>query len=354
MSEDFLADGSGEGKKVEGDATLADLDSKFEEIYGTNQEPTMEELIKGPDATPKTEESQTEQNAAQQTGTGEAAAQQAAPEGTPSTELPQVDPSLIALAVQEGADQAILDELVTSDPEKANELLTALAAEVNAVTLQSLQVNPAVATAETTQAAATSSDDSDVTPLEALLTDKEAMAEAIEQFGEDYVNKFIVPQAKQAKQSREDHAYVKQMRAEMELARDQAIVAQVDATYTSFGPGYKEFYGDSISSANEAQAANRDSVNVIADKLRVIDLAQGKPEKAIARYVTQAHCIVSAEHTKIAARREILSQIQTRGKSVIAKPSRSKVTGIASRDEEAHNALSQRAAELGVEGFFRD
>lgn len=326
-------------------ALEAALDEKFAEVYPeTVLEPAFSDLADLNPDTPEVTDAPTEPAESPDP---------AVPEEAPADEGNKIDPSLVALAVQEGADQAAVDELIASDPVAANELLMKLADEVNTQTLRSLQSTPEVATPETVPGIPTS--EGELSPLEALLTDEEALAAAKEEFGESLVEKFLLPQAKQAKANRETHAYLSQLRQETEAAQQQAAIAELNASFVAFGTGYSEFYGTDFSSATDAQVANRQKVTQIADRLRSADFAAGVEAKAARHYITQAHHVVAADERKAATRRELLSQIQTRSRSAIARPTKGQSQRISGGSEEAaHQALSRRMAELGVEDYFRD
>lgn len=333
------------------------IDAAFERAYPDTPSQTAEEILVGPEAAATTaettQETQTEQDPTPE-NEGEAAAQQAAPAVTQSDESPQIDPSLIALAVQEGADETALNELITEDPEQAQVLLSELAENVNAQTLRTLQgqPNPTGQADQSVQPA--TSDDTKVSALEELLTNEDALAAAKDEHGEAYVEKYLLPLAEQAKSYREDRAFITQTRQEMEVQKNQALVVQINSSFDSFGVGYKDFYGTDPVKATEQQQANRESVTVIADKLRVSDLMSGKEEKAVRHYLTQAHTVVSVEEQRAATRRELLSKITTRSKTTTAKPNRSKTLGSGGPDEAASAAFDKKAAELGVEGYFRE
>jgi hypothetical protein len=331
---------------------FAAIDAAFTEAYGEGGEATAEEILKGPDDT--INGSETEQDRTEPEVTGEEESQKDSPEADQSDAPPQVDPSLVALAVQQGADKAALDKLVTEDPEEANQLLTQLAEEVNRVTLQSLQgqTGPTGQDGQSTQSA-TSSDDQEITPLEAMFANEETLAEAREEFGEKHVE-LLRPLAEQAKQNREDRAFTAQLRQELEVQKEQAMIAQLNDTFKSFGVGYTEFYGADIAKVSEAQQANRESVTQIADKLRVADILTNKPERPLRNYLTEAHAIVSVDQQRTAARRELLSKIETRSKSTTAKPNRSKSSGTSTPEENASIELGKKAAQLGLEGWFGD
>jgi len=330
----------------------AAIDAAFERAYGPNHDNVSAEAILAGPATDK-ETTQTSPDPAVETP---AESQQespvaATPEGSDST----IDPSLIALAMQEGADPAALNELITSDPERAQVLLTELQNEVNQVTLRTLQGQPSpTGQVRPTNQAATSTDAPKASALEELLTNADALAAAREEHGDSYVEKYLLPLAEQAKAFREDRAFIQQARNEMEVQKQAALVQQVNSTFTSFGKGYEKFYGTDAALATEEQYANRESVTQIADKLRVADIAFGKPERAVSHYLTQAHAVVSADQVRAAARRDLLSQIKTRSATTTAKPNSRRASSSGGPDDIARVAFDRRAAELGLTEYFRD
>lgn len=331
----------------------AAIDAAFERAYGSESDNVPAEAILAPD----TSGSETTTPTPEVPAADALAENQPEPaaEATQEESGPTIDPSLIALAVQEGADQAALDELVKSDPERANVLLTELQNEVNQATLRTLQgqPNPTGQVSQSEQAA-TSKDAAKVSALEELLTNEDALAAAKEEHGESYVEKYLLPLAEQAKAFREDREFIQQARNEMEVQKQAALVQQVNSTFASFGKGYEKFYGADPAMATEEQHANRESVTQIADKLRVSDIAFGKPEKAISHYLTQAHAVVSADQVRAAARRELLSQIKTRSATTTARPNRSRSNSSGGPDDVAETAFDRRAAELGLTDYFRD
>jgi hypothetical protein len=350
MSEDVQADSQPEVTET---PDYAAIDAAFERAYGSDHDPSAEEILGDPAETvaDDTIASQEETPAVE----SETATQSETPaETTQSEEGPQIDQSLLALAVQEGANQADLDELVKSDPERANVLLTELQNEVNKETLRALQGQPSSTEQVGQSQQSATSEEAKVSALEELLTSEDALAAAKEEHGETYVEKYLLPLAEQAKAYRSDREFIAQARQEMEVQKQQALVQQLNSTFTSFGKGYEDFYGGDVAKANDEQIANRESVTKIADQLRVSDLMLNRPEQPIQNYLTKAHAVVSADQVRAAARKEIISQIKTRSNSTTAKPNRSRSSAVSSPDEAAMTAFDRKANELGLSDYFRD
>ena len=360
MSED-LTRGDVQSDSAPGDLTpvapqtIQAADDKWNEVMGDDGESFADMIAGGtPDETPvapvaaEPELVKTETQPAVDTPTPVAAE-------APAT---QIDASLISLAVEMGADQAELDDLVKSDPAAATELLTKIQAEYNSQTLGLLHGSPSAEERSERLVSPASEDEATQakSTLEALLTDDDAKAAAIEQYGEDFVEKVLTPLARRDAENSKREAKLDILFEQMEAAQQQATIAELEATFLGFGPGYKDFYGSGAENLSDDQFTNRTSVGRIADKLRAGDRVTGTPDRGAGHYLTRAHHIVAADQRQAAVRKDLISQIKTRSRGSVAKPS-GQTTRIVSGEKSeggAGQALDRKIANLGLEQYFDD
>jgi len=329
--------------------TLAAADDKWNEIMGDDGETFAEHLGITPAAETPPAEPTDDVVIEKQEPVADAIAD--------ASDAPQIDESLINLAISEGADKADLDELIKSDPARATELLTQLQEQYNAQTLTLLHGPASTEVKPNANAESASADTTDAvkSPLEALITDAEAKAAAVDQYGEDFVEKVLVPLAKRDVEIAKREAKLDAVIAQSEAAEQQATVAALEAAFVSFGAGYKDFYGAGVEALTPEQLENRVQVGREADRIRAGDIVRGNPDQGAAHYLTRAHHIVSAEQRQVAVRKELISQIKTRSKSTVAKPSRGTVDRIEAGEQSeaaAVQALDQRISNLGLGAFF--
>ena len=328
-------------------------DDKWNEVMGDDGE-SFADLLGVPKERQDTAETATEPT--EELSVTEDPASANEPVATADSQTPDIDASLVSLAVELGADQADLDSLIKSDPDAATELLTKIQDEYNSQSLSLLHGQVSTETPPTSAGHATEdSDDVSGSPLEALLTEGEARDAAIDQYGEEFVEKVLTPLAKRDAQISKREAKLDALFDRMEASQQQAELAEVEAAFTGFGPGYKDFYGAGDARLTDEQFDHRKQVGIIADQLRAGDRVKGNAIQGATHYITRAHHIVSADQRKAAVRMELISQIKTRAKGLIAKPSRGTVDRIDTAEKSEANAmqaLDRKISNLGLDAFF--
>jgi hypothetical protein len=287
------------------------------------------------------------------------------PEGDSLTTDPavQIDPSLVLLAEELDVNKEALDELIASDPEQANTLLTQLAEEHLALTSRTLfgtDKTPAGVGDQILNVPSTSEAGDEtpkLSPLETLFADEKALAEFTEEHGE-VLTSILKSELEDRKAFKQENADLAQLRESLMAQQQQVLIEEMETTFKSFGNAYADFYGSELT--NEArspeQKENRGRVGDMADALRTGDRLRGTAVKSDRYYLAAAHNHVASELRSVAARKSIIEQLQTRAKSITNKPSAGRVANLAagSPDEKAHNAMDRKAAELGIEHIFPD
>lgn len=338
------------------------FNSKWDEVMGQHQDPPLV------DPTPTTPEPEAEEKADQkETAESDASANEpdatADPDSDPAV---QIDPSLVLLAEELDVDKAALDELIQSDPEQANILLTKLSEEHLALTSRTLFGTDNTSTGVvdrgrlqpgTSEAEADSKEEQKLGPLETLFADEEATAKFREEHGE-VLTDILKAELEDRQAFRKDNADLKELRESLIAQQQQVILEEVESTFKSFGKTYADFYGSEVpfEKRSEAQNDNRGRVGDMAENLRSGDILKGASVKSDRYYLLAAHNHVAAELRSKAARQQILDQLQNRATTITNKPSAHRVTNIAAgrSDEAAHNALDRKVAELGIEHIFPD
>ena len=278
---------------------------------------------------------------------------------TETVEASAVDESLQALAIELGADKAALDELVTSDPEEANRLLGALADQYNAQTSRLLFGQPeGLPTGEpspTDTIADTSPGTPVASPLEAVFAD-EAKAAAFKEEHGDLLFDAFKAQVDQTKAMREQLVELEQVRQGMAAQQQEVALQELHSTFDSFGPAYADFYGPTSGERTDEQSENRGRVGDLADRIRSGDIRLGNKVGSDRDYLIKAHHHVASDIRQMAIRKQIISEIQTRSKRIISKPSAGRTTNLAAgrSDEAALAALDKAVTEGGLEGLFND
>lgn len=351
----------------------------IDEAWDKTMEPdedSVANLLEFPDAitgTPKTDEKQgdtvtdgkTEQASATEVTTDDTSVTQdtktdkeAETSQTDADGTIAVDPSLRALALEQGADEASLDSLIKTNPDAANELLIKLADQFNATTLQGLQQSGSNTTDPAyIDATVTSDGETTPSPLVKFLADEKALADLTETVGEPFVEQVLKPLQAEFDKVAQEREFFASLREQLEAAQQQNLIETLDQTFRSFGEPYKDFYGGAeIGKLTPAQLENRGSVGDLADDIKASQIRRGLTPKADKEYLVMAHHVVAAGIRSKAARKSIIDEIKTRAGGITSRPSSQRVTEISTEpsDEAASAAVDRKLAELGLETLFPD
>ena len=281
----------------------------------------------------------------------------AAVDTQPAADSEVVDPSLVALAVQLGADEEAVNETVAQDPKRAKELLSQLVSEYNAESMRLISGRPGSRVTET-PVTPTSTPSTDQTAFEKLLADETKVAAFKEEHG-DALFEMMKAQAESTATLRNELSSLAELRGFVEVQQQDAVNREINSIFQSFGKPYDDFYGTgSLSELTETQLANRGKVGDLAQVMRSGHIASNQSTWSTHEYITRAHHVVAAQLRAEAERQSIIAQLQNREKSFTLKPSAGRAVNSTSSNESANSrmkeALLNRAAELGVEEFFAD
>jgi hypothetical protein len=142
-----------------------------------------------------------------------------------------------------------------------------------------------------------------------------------------------------------------QMRAELEVAREQVRKTEARSTFTELREKFADLYGKAGAETPEQQAIIQ-RMGQLADGLRVAAQRMGQ-ELPIGKAIRDAHLMVSADYRDRVVRQQIKEQVQKRAKGITVKPAQTatRIAAPAKSREAASQALELKLAELGQAGW---
>jgi hypothetical protein len=142
-----------------------------------------------------------------------------------------------------------------------------------------------------------------------------------------------------------------QMRAELEVSREQVRRTEARTTFTDLAGKFADLYGSDEKRTPEQQAVVQ-RLGQLADGLRVAAQQRGQ-DLSIGKAIRDAHLMVSADYRDRVMRQQIKEQVQKRAKGIVTKPQHqaSRVAAPAKSREAAVQALDLKLAEMGQSGW---
>lgn len=253
--------------------------------------------------------------------------------------IPEVDPTLRAIAKELGWTDEKIDRLNGKDPELLNETLTSLSDVYSNLSRQYLQAGTqqfaAPQQGPPTQNAASGLD---------ALFNPQALAAFAEANGDELVEKFMKPLYNEV------IVPARQAQARAAVAEQQAVASEANGVFSKLAEQYPDVYGKGTA-LSAAEGMSRNKVAQIADQLRAGAKMQGR-ELSVTEALNRAHLIETSERRASDGRKQVQQQVQKRSKQITAKPTqRNNPAQASSRktDSRAAEAYERKAAELGIE-----
>ncbi len=258
------------------------------------------------------------------------------------TDESKIDSRLRFVANELGWTNDKIDRLFKADPEIAQETLERLADTYTNLSRQFLSgVGSPVAQGTQQQTATPAQPTSPTSQLEKFYSQIEAFAETN---GEDLANF-----AKALKAELIDP--VQKVLAANEAAAQELSATEARSTLADLRKDFGVFYGTG-ETMSETELKNVQLLSEVADQLRTGAQKQGR-ELSVKEAIKRAHGLITVDHQKQIARKEIKGQVQTRSRSISAPPTQRidpKLQGGRSH-ATALEATSRKMAELGIEEY---
>lgn len=252
---------------------------------------------------------------------------------------PKLDPALRYFAASTlGWTDERIDKLVKADPELAAETISNLAASYTNLSRQLLTAPQQPAGTQQEQQPA----QSPTSKLDQIYADLNAFAEAngeeLTEFIKALKSELIDPwRAEQAK---------------IEVQKQELNKSEARQTFGKLSTEFAGLYGKQGEARTPEQQKAVADLGEVADQLRAGAKLRGQ-EMTIADAINRAHLLVSHNYREQAVRKAIKEQVQKRAKGLTAKPTMRQRPAPASgkSKEAAAEALTRKAAELGIAGF---
>lgn len=255
-----------------------------------------------------------------------------------------LDPNLRYFAATElrWSDEKI-DKLIAADPELAAETIQRFSDAYTNLSRQYLTTQPSQATPGTAPAeekpAQPASPTSKLDKIFANINEfAEANGEELAEFVKALKDEVIDPWRKEA--------------AKIEARQNELNATEARTTFTALSTKFADLYGAKESARTPEQQKAVNDLAETADQLRAGAKLRGQ-ELSIPDAINRAHLLVSHKHREAVVRNSIKEQVQKRSKGITAKPTyrRNPVTATGKSKEAAAEALTRKAAELGIAGF---
>lgn len=242
-----------------------------------------------------------------------------------------------------GWDDKKIDRLVKADPELAAETITELAESQANLSRQLL--HPASQVAPGTQPVVQTPAQPEA-PLSNLDKFHANLSEFAEANGEE-----LTEYVKALKAEVIDP--VRAMFAQIEVQKQELSKTEARQTFTTLSDNFSDLYGKAGEALTPLQQKAKADLGEVADMIRAGSKLKGH-EISVKDALNRAHLLVSHEYQQQAMRKSIKEQVQTRSKTLQAKPTNRVNPGVVTSGKSrasAEDALAKKAAELGIEGF---
>lgn len=254
-----------------------------------------------------------------------------------------LDPALRYFAATElrWSDDKI-DKLIAADPELAASTIQSFSDAYTNLSRQYLaapsQVAPGTEAAKETPAQP-ASPTSNLDKIYANLNEfAEANGEELAEFMKALKTELIDPWRKE--------------QAKIQARDEELSKTEARTTFGTLSTKFASLYGEQGKPRSPEQQKAVTELAEVADQLRAGAKQRGQ-ELSISDAINRAHLLVSHNHRESAVRNSIKEQVQKRAKGMVAKPTyrRNPVTASGKSREAAGEALTRKAAELGIGGF---
>lgn len=260
---------------------------------------------------------------------------------------PALDPNLryFASTALKWTDEKI-DKLFKADPELATDTIQNLAATYKNLSQQLLQpqtsqvapVTPAVEKPLAQPASPTSKLDHIYANLnEFAEANGEELTEFIKALKAEIIDPWRTEQAK------------------IEARTNELSKTEARQTFGTLSTKFTDLYGEQGKARSPEQQTAVADLAEVADQLRAGAKARGQ-DLSVADAINRAHLLVSHEYTQQTVRKSIKEQVQKRAKGLSARPTQrsNPVLSSGKSREAAKDALTRKAADLGIAGFEQD